>query len=140
MLSSFSGVQLSRMTGPEPAEFLFSYCLLYTSPAAANPAVGLKGPAPTPVFSAPSGYLEGGGKISITCPGATIRYTTDGSTPTASSPVYQGDIAVSKNVTIRARAYMDGRLPSEDSAGSYLVGRRHAMPVIFLSTCLLYTS
>lgn len=119
-----------RVSDADPQVYYFDK----PTPGAANPAVGLKGPAPTPVFSVSSGYLEGGGKVSITCPGATIRYTTDGSAPTASSPVYQGEIAVSKNITIRARAFMDGRLPSEDSAGSYLVGRRHAMPVIFLST------
>lgn len=29
---------------------------------------------------------------------------------------------------------MEGRMPSDDSAGSYIVGRRHDMPVMFLST------
>ncbi len=105
-----------------------------TTPGAANPSAGLKGPAPTPVFSVSSGYIQSGTKVSISCPGATIRYTTDGSTPTKNSPVYTGELTISENVTIRARAFMDGRLPSDDSAGSYLVGRRHDMPVVFLST------
>lgn len=119
-----------RVSDTDPQVYYFDK----PTPGAANPAVGLKGPAPTPVFSVSSGYLEGGGKVFITCPGATIRYTTDGSAPTASSPVYQGEIAVSKNITIRARAFMDGRLPSEDSAAATWWAAGHAMPVIFLST------
>ncbi len=101
----------------------------------ANPAEGLKGHAPVPVFSKASGYADKGETISITCPGAVIRYTTDGSAPTESSPVYDGNpIALSQTVTIRARAYMDGRLPSQDSAGSYIIGRKHNLPVFFLSS------
>ena len=42
--------------------------------------------------------------ISDATSGATIRYTTDGSTPTTSSPVYTGPIAVSQTTTIRAMA------------------------------------
>ena len=105
------------------------------TPGEVNPTVGLKGPAPTPVFTLETGYVESGAKVSILCPGATIHYTLDGSEPTAQSPVYDGaPISVTKNVTIRARAYMEGRLRSDDSAGSYLVGRKHDMPVMFLST------
>ena len=110
------------------------YYFEQVTPGAANPSAGLKPPAPTPVFSVSSGYVESGTKVTISCRGATIRYTTDGSTPTKDSPVYTGELTISSNITIRARAFMDGRLPSDDSAGSYLVGRRHDMPVIFLST------
>lgn len=72
--------------------------------------------------------------MEIQAPGCTIRYTTDGSEPTASSPVYSGAVAVGGTVTIRARAFMDGRLPSDDASVSLIVGRVHDMPVIFLST------
>ncbi len=104
-----------------------------TMPAAVNPTVGLGAPAPTPIFSVESGYVDAGTAVSIACPGATIRYTTDGSTPTAQSTVYTAPIAVNETVTIRARAFMDGRLPSDDCSGSYIVGRRHTMPVVFLA-------
>lgn len=111
------------------------YCFETQTPGQPNPAAGLGAPAPTPVFSKMSGYAESGETVTISCPGAVIRYTTDGSTPTTDSPVYDGTpISITQTVTIRARAYMEGRMPSDDSAGSYIVGRRHDMPVMFLST------
>lgn len=119
-----------RVSDTDPTVYFFTTM----TPGQANPTAGLKGPSPTPVFSVSTGYVSSGTQVSIDCPGAVIRYTTDGSTPTADSPVYNGPLTVSENITIRARAYMDGRLPSEDSSGSYLIGRKHDMPVIFLST------
>ena len=56
-----------RVSDADPQVYYFDK----PTPGAANPAVGLKGPAPTPVFSVSSGYLEGGGKVFITCPGAS---------------------------------------------------------------------
>lgn len=110
------------------------YYLDSQTPGKANPTSGKQGVTPTPVFSVSSGYVDNGTQVEISCPGATIRYTTDGSTPTASSPVYTAPITISKTVTIRAKAFMDGRRSSDDRAGSYMVGRRHDLPVIFLST------
>ena len=110
------------------------YYFTSMTPGAVNPSQGLGGPAPTPVFSRSTGYANNGDTVEIQAPGCTIRYTTDGSEPTASSPVYSGAVAVGGTVTIRARAFMDGRLPSDDASVSLIVGRVHDMPVIFLST------
>lgn len=49
------------------------------------------------------------GKVAANSPvGGTIRYTTDGSTPTASSPVYTAPVAFSGRV-FKARLYKDGK-------------------------------
>ncbi len=56
-------------------------------------------------------------------PGATIRYTTDGSDPTASSDRYNGPFSISFSYTttkvVRAIAIKDGYNTSRIATGSY---------------------
>jgi len=64
-------------------------------------------PAATPVFSLKTGTYTGPQAVSITdaTPGATIYYTLDGTTPTISSPQYNGTaISVSSTEMVRADA------------------------------------
>jgi Chitobiase/beta-hexosaminidase C-terminal domain/FG-GAP-like repeat/FG-GAP repeat len=51
--------------------------------------------------------------------GATIYYTTDGTTPTTASPVYAGPIAVTQSMTIRAMAAASGMVNSSVATGVY---------------------
>lgn len=46
-----------------------------------------------------------------------VTYTTDGTAPTAASPVYTAPIRVHKDATIKFQAYMDLGLGSADEAG-----------------------
>ena len=52
--------------------------------------------------------------ISMTCadPDAEIRYTMDGSEPTAKSPVYKSSFVIIKTCTIKAKAFKKGMVPS----------------------------
>jgi hypothetical protein len=59
--------------------------------------------------------------LSDVTPGATIHYTTDGSTPSRSSPVYGGPITVSVSTTIQAIAVARGYLNSSVAVGAYTV-------------------
>jgi hypothetical protein len=54
--------------------------------------------------------------------GATVRYTTNGSVPTASSPAYSpgSPINISGTVTVRARAFRDGQDPSETVSRAFV--------------------
>ena len=52
-------------------------------------------------------------ELSTTDEGVTIYYTTDGSTPTIESAVYEGKFLVSSNTTIKAIAIGDGYIDSE---------------------------
>ena len=69
----------------------------------------------TPEFSLTSDtyddtqYVE----ISTATQGAAIHYTTDGSNPTANSPVYSGPIAVSSTTTLKAIGVKDGYIDSK---------------------------
>ncbi len=53
-------------------------------------------------------------------PGATIRYTVNGSTPIATSPAYTDPISVTTTTAIRARVFVDGLLPGETETRAYL--------------------
>jgi len=77
-------------------------------------------PLPTPVISPASGTYSAPQKVTITeaDAGATIYYTTNGSTPTTSSSVYHGPIAVSANATVVALA-ISGHSESQLAAATY---------------------
>lgn len=57
--------------------------------------------------------------ISSATEGATIRYTTDGTNPTATSPVYTAPIMVSSNTTIKAYAVKNGLADSKIFGATY---------------------
>lgn len=59
------------------------------------------------VFDAPATVTLGS-----SAPGAEVRYTLDGSQPTASSPLAKGPIAVAKPCTVKAVAFAAGAKPS----------------------------
>jgi predicted phosphodiesterase len=48
-----------------------------------------------------------------------IRYTTDGSEPTSSSPLYDGPISINSSSTVRARAFSEDNKASRISASKF---------------------
>ncbi len=95
----------------------------------ATPAPTPPPPAPKPepaaaaTFSPQPGTFDASQQIALssTTPGAVIHYTTDGSTPTESSPVYAGPIAVDKTTTVNAIAMAPGLPASEVASGTFTV-------------------
>ncbi len=78
----------------------------------------------TPVFSPADGIVfDGSGEVTITCAteGASIYYTTDGTTPTASSTPYTSAITLDKTTTITAIAIKDGMDDSELKSVEFIV-------------------
>ncbi len=74
-------------------------------------------------FSHTRGFYTAPISVSITTPtpGATIRYTLDGSDPTATTgTVYSGPISISQTRTLRAAAFLDGYQPSNIDTQTYL--------------------
>ena len=66
--------------------------------------------------------------ISLSCStqGATIRYTTNNSTPTASSTAYSAPITVNNTVTVKAKAFKDGMTASPVVEQSYIFPTNYA--------------
>ena len=77
----------------------------------------------TPAFSPAGGTYSSAQSVAISCgtSGATIRYTTDGSTPTSSSTVYSGPITVSSTTTIKAYATVSGMTDSAVASATYTI-------------------
>lgn len=71
-----------------------------------------KGTVATPTFSSRSGEVDSNTLVSINCttPGAKIYYTTDTTTPTTASILYDADtkIRITKAIRIKAFAVKDG--------------------------------
>lgn len=76
-----------------------------------------------PTFSPPAGTYTTAQSITLACstPGAVIRYTTDGSTPTSASTAYTGAISVSKTTTIKAIATKAGMSDSTVVTSAYTI-------------------
>ncbi|WP_109484330.1 chitobiase/beta-hexosaminidase C-terminal domain-containing protein [Occallatibacter savannae] len=77
--------------------------------------------AATPSFSVQSGTFTTAQSVSISSAtsGAAIYYTTDGSTPTASSHLYAGPVAVASSMTLKAIAVAQGYGNSAVAQASY---------------------
>ncbi len=77
----------------------------------------------TPTFSPPEGAYSSTQNVSISTAtsGATIHYTTDGITPTESSPTYTSPITVSSTKTIKAGAWKTGMNPSAIATAIYTI-------------------
>ena len=107
------------------------------TPGAQN-GKGYEGITQLPAFSVTPGIYDDAVTVAITAgEGETIRYTTDCTTPNASSEVYSGELSISKNSVIRAAAFRDGYLSGDVATATYLFrsdGVNHALPVVTLVT------
>ncbi len=91
----------------------------YEDSAVATATYNMKVFAPT--FNLTEGTYYESQSIAINCAtsGATIRYTTDGSTPTSSSTLYDSPISIGRTTTLKAGAFKSGYLDSGISTASY---------------------
>lgn len=92
-------------------------------------------------MSVPSGTFEGelSLELSTTIASAQIRYTTDGTAPTASSSAYSSAIKLTKTSRVRAAAFVNDALSGIASTALYVarsgdVTQSHDLPVIILDS------
>jgi len=90
-----------------------------------------------PLFGQNPGRYPGPITVSITTVGQNeqIRYTTNGSTPTAASTLYTGPIPISATTVIRARNFSStaGILPGFIETNTYFINENSTMPVVSLA-------
>ncbi|GEM_PF-5360822 len=76
-----------------------------------------------PIFSPLAGIYSNPQNVSITSStsDAAIHYTTNGTTPTETSPLYSTPIAVSTTTTLKAGAWKTGITPSSITSAAYTI-------------------
>jgi hypothetical protein len=90
-------------------------------------------PVAAPTFSPGAGTYTSAQSVTIstTTAGASIRYTTDGSTPTSTTgTVYSGAITVSGTTTLKAIAYKSGMSDSSVTSVTYTITTAPAKIVV----------
>jgi len=104
----------------------------YSNSAVASATYTIQVPAAAPTFSPAGGTFTSSQSVTISdsTAGATIRYTTDGSTPTAGSALYAGAITVSSSTTIKAIAIASGYANSAVTSATYTLTPPAATPTI----------
>ena len=87
----------------------------------------------TPTFSPGSGTYTGSVTVSISdaTSGATIYYTTDGSTPTTSSAVYSGALTFTQTTTLKAIAAASGMTNSGVASATYTIQQQQVATPTF---------
>ncbi len=92
------------------------------TPGAVN-GLGARGPLPDLLVSPQRGFYEAPISVTLSSPaeGASIRYTTDGTPPSATNgQVYSSPIRVDRTTILRAIAVADGWQPSRVATHTYL--------------------
>jgi hypothetical protein len=79
--------------------------------------------ATPPTFGPPAGTYSQAQTVTLSdaTSGATIYYTTDGSTPTTASAQYAGAISVTRTTTIKTIASAPGFTPSDVATATYVL-------------------
>ena len=95
----------------------------YTNSAVASATYTINLTAATPTFSLAAGIYTSTQSVTLadTTPGAVIHYTTNGTTPTASSTTYSGAISVTATTTIEAIAIATGYTNSAVASATYTI-------------------
>jgi len=86
-------------------------------------SLGLQWNTEMPAFTPTAGTFGGSVLVTLSCTttGAVIRYTTDGTDPTESSPAYTAPLSFTDTTFLKAKAFKTGAVPSAVARGRYTV-------------------
>ena len=101
-----------------------------------NDAVAYASRADAPTITTPGGFYDEAITVTAAGPeGATLRYTTNGATPTAKSKEFPAEgLSITKTTVLRVKAFRQDAVSSEVVSASYFIGDTLQTPVVSLIT------
>ena len=91
--------------------------------------------APAVNTSPQGGFYSGAVGVTLSAPGpGQIRYTLDGSEPSATAKLYSAPLSLSRTTVMRARCFESGKLPGAVVSRSFFIDERSTLPVISIAT------
>ena len=121
----------STPTGTYPLTITATALGAVAQTAVVNLTITTATPVAAPTFSPGGGTYSSAQTVTIgtATSGATIRYTTDGSTPSETSgTMYSTPISVASTETLKAIAYKSGMLDSSVSSATYTISSGGSLP------------
>jgi len=108
------------------------------TPGAANTGNTFTAVSSPPSFNYLGGFYDAGIQLQIvaTNDGEVVRYTLDGSEPTATNALCSGALTISANAVVRARCFKTGKVPSAVVTHTHLVAQsaaRRSIPAVCFS-------
>ena len=103
------------------------------TPGTANSTSRSLTAAQEPTMSIKSGFYPTAQTVAITSPiaGTTIRYTTNGTTPTSYSSIYTSPLHITRNTVLKAIVFQSYYKNSRVVAQTYFIGERNiSLPVV----------
>ncbi|MBO4379152.1 MAG: CotH kinase family protein [Clostridia bacterium] len=105
-----------------------------STPGKANNSLYFDDRAEEPVILTEPGFYSDVVTVTMSCAeGQEIRYTTDCSTPTRESPLFEGAITLTKTTVVRARAFSETLLGSTVAGSTYWINDPTPIPVSVVS-------
>lgn len=102
------------------------------TPGASNGG-GARTVAARPVLLGRDGAFNGVDSVTVELSSeGEIRYTLDGSVPTAASALYTGPLTLTSTSVVRAISIHEGELNSESLDLSYFINENHSLPIVSL--------
>lgn len=134
------GHSYGRVTNGSPVWGIF---IAPTPNGSNNTATSYARYADKPDFPTPAGFYTAAftALITSTEPGGTIRYTTDGTAPTTSSPIYTSGVSIPSTKVLKAMTWSPDPtvLPSFVEYKTYFINVSHTLPIISISGTQLTT-
>ncbi len=106
------------------------------TPGKKNLKTGYTAQAEAPAILTAGGFYDAGVTVTVQAgPGASVRYTLDGSTPTEKSKAFPAEgLSFAKTAVLRVRAFQTDRVPSPVVSASYFIGLEQPVPAVSLIT------